>query len=227
MDSVLDYEHCDLRGLCRFVKLLMELDFCLHSRGRYADQTCAICVCVFSRTHCIQKQAHPWKEHVCQHATVFTIIIISTSSSCRGSRMLASLSGSERSRRVETQTTPSSTPLSFCIVKHSSSPYTPCQFDFIAFSHIMKLSLHTFNSPTETSWAKASEMRNKGSPTARNVTILSTANSRRMPLYLVSVGSFNKKSEKTYSVATCAIAMSDGNKKSVPSNWWESPFLFN
>lgn len=195
-------------------------------------------VFVFSRTLCIQKQAHQWKEDVCQHATVFTIIIISTSS-CRGSRTLASPSGSERSGRVETQTTPSSvfTPLSFCIVKHSSSPYTLCQFDFIwgtigfpagiAFFHIMKLSPRTFNSPTETSWAKASEMRNKGSPTARNVTILSTANSRRMPLYLVSVWSFNKKSEKTYSVATCAIAMSDGNKKPVPSNWWESPFLFN
>lgn len=71
----------------------------------------------------------------------------------------------------------------------------------------------SFNySPTDTSWAKARDMRNKGSPTARNVTILSTASSRRSPLYLASVGSFNKKSEKTYSVATWAIAMTDGNK---------------
>lgn len=67
--------------------------------------------------------------------------------------------------------------------------------------------LRSSNSPTDTSWAKASEMRNNGSPTARNVTILSTASSRRTPLYLASVGSLSRKSENTYSVATCAIAM--------------------
>lgn len=76
------------------------------------------------------------------------------------------------------------------------------------------------HSPTDTSCAKAREMRNKGIPTARSVTILSGARSRRSPLYLDSVGPFSKKSEKTYSAATVAIAMAAGDRKPVLSNWW-------
>lgn len=59
----------------------------------------------------------------------------------------------------------------------------------------------------EISWAKASEMSNRGRPTAMHVTILSTASSSRSPLNLGSVGSFSKKSENTYSVARWAMAM--------------------
>lgn len=64
------------------------------------------------------------------------------------------------------------------------------------------------NSPTETSWAKASEMRRSGSPTTTQVTILSTASSVRTLRYRAWFGSFSRKSLNTYSVATCAMAMS-------------------
>lgn len=81
---------------------------------------------------------------------------------------------------------------------------------------------HPGHSPIDTSWAKAREMRNEGSPTARSVTSLSAASSKRSPLYLTSVGSFSTKSEKTYSAATPAIAMIDGDNKLVLSNCWEN-----
>lgn len=52
------------------------------------------------------------------------------------------------------------------------------------------------------------------------MTILSTASSSRTPLYLDSDGSLNRKSENTYSVATCAMAIvtpsiSSGPKKEI------------
>lgn len=75
------------------------------------------------------------------------------------------------------------------------------------------------NSPTETSCAKAREMRNNGSPTARNDTILSSASSRRTPLYFGSAASFSRKSENTYSVATVAIAMAEQSLE--PPHQWE------
>lgn len=50
-------------------------------------------------------------------------------------------------------------------------------------------------------------MSSRGSPTAMQVTILSTASSSRSPLNLGSEGSFSKKSENTYSVARWAMAM--------------------
>ncbi|KAG8584574.1 hypothetical protein GDO81_004670 [Engystomops pustulosus] len=62
------------------------------------------------------------------------------------------------------------------------------------------------------SWAKASDMSSRGSPTAMHDTILSTASSSRSPLYLDSGGSFSRKSENTYSVAMCAMAMSAGER---------------
>lgn len=64
------------------------------------------------------------------------------------------------------------------------------------------------HSPTETSWAKAREMRRRGRPTATQVTILSTASSVRTLRYRAWFGSFSRKSLNTYSVATCAMAMS-------------------
>lgn len=75
------------------------------------------------------------------------------------------------------------------------------------FSQFSNAVIKYFYWPTETSCAKASEMSNKGSPTAIKVTSLSVASSRRTPLYLESLCSFNKKSENTYSVATRAIAI--------------------
>lgn len=82
------------------------------------------------------------------------------------------------------------------------------------------------HSPIDTSWAKAREMRNKGSPTASNATILSSGSSRRTPAYFASAEPFNKKSEKTYSAATLAIAMADGDKKPVLSDWWGNNRFF-
>lgn len=64
------------------------------------------------------------------------------------------------------------------------------------------------HSPTETSWAKASEMRRRGRPTATQVTNLSKASSVRTLRYRAWFGSFNRKSLNTYSVATCAMAIS-------------------